>query len=118
MSDIISLSINIHKMESMADRSLKLQIYTQELWDTEMTKLFSYLQRQCYMVVWETPILEMPKDLLKAIEAKPSKWDKTPSKRLRNVLFKIHEKDDLNMTFEAYYEMKMEQIIEFYKAKI
>jgi len=118
MSDIISLSVEINKAESMADRSLKLQLYTQELTNDEMAKVFSYLKKQCWIAIGENPIANMPSELWEALQKKPTKWDKSPSKRLRNVLFLLHEKSNDNMAFEAFYEKKMEEIIDHFKNKL
>lgn len=43
---------------------------------------------------------------------------KTPSQRLRGVLYRLWEKDESDISFDQFYEDKMEVLIEYLKEKV
>lgn len=107
--EIISLSISIQKVESMADRSLKLIMYTQELWPEDMSKLFTYNQKQCFALIGENPIMEIPKELESTLWTSAKEW-KSPSQRLRNALYRLWEQDNIWLQFETFYKDRMDKL--------
>lgn len=62
--ETISLAIEINKVESMADKSMKMVVYTQELSPQEMTKLFNFHQKQAFCVIGENPVMEVDREKL------------------------------------------------------
>ena len=113
----LTLWATIGKVESLVDNSLKVSLYTSELPPKDAVDLFSMHSKQVYVVIGVNPIQEIPKDIIKAITA-PKVEGKTQSQRLRNVLYRLRESEWVGGSFEDYYPMKMEQMIEHFKSKL
>ena len=95
----------ISKIETMADRSIKIILNTREMPPKDMAELF-------FAVNNEMTSIEIPEDAGDV---------KSPSTRLRNVLYKIYETTNQKekfSTFTLYYNHTMERIIEKYKEYI
>ena len=94
----------IDGIKSMKDGSIKITIVTRELPPNELAELFLSLNKEIVSV-------ELPED---------NNETKSPSTRLRNVLYRVWEanKKDAFQTFTLYYNHIMEQMIEAYKEKI
>ena len=103
----------IEGLRSRKDRSLGLSITTPEL-TSEEKAMFMELQG-CNL-----QILFNPLDENNAPEHKVEKDlnTKSPSVRLRNVLFIIWKQGQQAEDFETYYKHQMEKIIEHLKGKI
>lgn len=102
------------------DRSVKITLGSQELPDEDCTKLFSLRGREVYCALIETDF-DHPIELtdIEVPERDPEfPKQKSPSERLRNVLFKIWEKDGSRGNFEIWRRGEMEQIIEEQKARL
>jgi len=106
----------VTKVTTMRDKSLRLQIDTQELNAEEKALVFSLHEKFGYMAFKELPI--NPEDVNVPEYVPEFKDDKTPSKRLRAVIYKIWEQENSQMKFDDYYKSKMEMIIEHYKSKL
>ena len=102
----------------MANRSLRLQIDTQEnLSDEEVMKIMSKFDQLGYFcfLVGETEI--KAEDLINLPKIEVEKGEKTPSQRLRNRLFvwykKTHtNKDDFNAWYTDYLEKLGDKFLE------
>lgn len=62
----------------------------------------------------------MPKDEkdVDMLEARKELVHKSPSQRLRSVIFLLWKQADGELPFEVYYSTKMEQIIDHLKSKL
>lgn len=112
MSDtIFQIPSEISKVTSMARRSIRLQIDTEEgLSDDQMAKAMSLFEKRG----WFTFSVETikPEDLLNLPEMHFEKDEKSPSLRLRNCLFILYEqKGKPTETFEEFYRIQTERII-------
>lgn len=112
----------VEKITTMSDGGLRLQVDTQELREDEKTKVFSLHKKFGYFVFKEGDISQ---DDLSNIPdfIKEFKEDKSPSQRMRAVLFKIYEKrksyhEKLNVTFDDFYKKQMEVVIKHFKTKL
>jgi hypothetical protein len=115
----IQMPVILNRVSTRADGSLSLNFETQEM-DAESTTVLIKLCR-IELVALLTPKgvpLEAP------IEVKSEAQSKTPSQRLRAVVFALFAfekeqgkiaKDEL---FEFYYAKKMEKVIEWVKSKL
>ena len=65
----------------------------------------------------ETPFLDAEIKDLDSIDMDLEDNTKTPSKRLRNVLYRLYEKED-NGEFKDFYKSQMERIINHFKGKL
>lgn len=109
----LSCSVIITSASTRADGSLGLRLATPELKPDEKTAFFEIQGRNCKMIL--QPIDEAP-DELKTVAKELS--FKTPSQRLRGVLFVEYRQKKPDQGFEEYYLKEMERIIEYRKSKL
>ena len=114
--------MQIDGITAKKDKTLSLKLGTQELSAEETSYLFDLMGKQLWIGIAETQIesLEVP-------EALPEmKGDKTPSQRLRAVLYKIWEhrysgvgiRESGYQTFPKFYDDYMFKLCESLKDKI
>jgi hypothetical protein len=98
---------------SKTDGSAGLRFASQEITDIEFANLKRNLNAFGWLLFAENEAeIELPKE--PASEDK----DKTPSKRQRNVLYKIWEKEKPFSDFETFYRKEMEIKIEKDKERL
>lgn len=104
MDNLIPLhSATIGKITTLADKTIKLELFLREIPIEQMTLLM-----HSYMTGKE------------GFEIKDQADDgKTPSQRLKRTIYKNWEQNSgRDIEFEAYYRQEMEKIINHYKAKL
>jgi hypothetical protein len=113
----IQIPSYIHKIETTADKGLKLTIYTQELSSETKKDLFELLDQLGWMV-FATSRIE-PEDLVHLPPIKKEFKDKkTPSERLRSVLYVYWTQNGAKGDFDEFYKNYVEKIIDNIKEKI
>jgi hypothetical protein len=116
---MIILNAQVEGLSTRADRTVKIVIGTQE--NVKAAELFA-LQGQLVSIGISTNELkpeeiELLKDSKFEIDDIPD--SKSPSQRLRNVLYRLWEQADGGYSdFNLYYLNKMETIINHYKDKL
>lgn len=120
MSELIFLPVIIEGIGTRADRTLKITLGTQELTPQDAGQLFSLHQSAAYVMIKEEMFNSAERDLLEKIEADKTEYNgKSPSQRLRNVLYRVYETDPQSFNdFTRYYEYQMERLITHFKNKI
>lgn len=113
---MIKIPSTIHKITTLVDRGLKLEIYTQELTEEANAELFKLHNKIGVFCFAENDIQE--KDLQYLPDIKIEKWAKSPSQRLRNVLYKLWETTSREKTFEEFYITSMEDLIDKLKEQL
>jgi hypothetical protein len=111
----IQFSGIIDSVKANKDRTLSVKIGTQELPDEDTARIFSYMAKQIWIGFAETPItrLDIPDEVMEF------KGDKTPSERLRDVLWVYWDtKTPKTQTFEEFRKIYMEKIINNIKEKL
>lgn len=104
----------IQKIQTLVDGGVKLSVITQELSAEEMAKLFELKGKAGWFLFKENPIKE--EEVVDLPEIKPEfVGEKTPSQRLRAVIFVHWENTRPTKTFEEFYRKEMERIINRYK---
>lgn len=114
MSKAISLDMIMSSASTRADGSLGLRFSTAELQPGEKTAFFELLNKNLKVLI--QPIDE-PMDAM--VEVKGVLGFKTPSQRLRNVLFiewKQRHKDEV--LFDEYYTRELDRLIEIRKSNL
>ena len=120
----VHIPLEIRKVESMANQSIKIIAYSDNLKSETKTTLFDLQNKQGRAVIGESENLEIDTEKLAEAMTSPVKESKSPSKRLRDVLYRLWEKDKIQpinkerYSFEKFYEAEMEKIIEEYKSKL
>ena len=104
----------IHKIQTLVDGGVKLFVITQELSPDEMAILFSLKNKIGWFLFKEQPIKE---EDLEVPEVDIEVGEKTPSQRLRAILYVIWEKSKPTSTFDEFYRQKMEMLINWLKEK-
>lgn len=96
----------IDKVSTLKDWSVRISLVTRALSPTQMAELFFWVNKE---------ILAINID-------EWNKHDKSPSQRLREVLYRLFEKSNdqerYNNEFELFYRAKLERIIEQLKEKL
>ncbi len=120
MKDTILIPATVARIASRKDRSLSVCFDTGELPPQTAGALYAMQNAAVYLAVKETAF-NAPD--LQALESLQSEFiddkRKTPSRRLRDVLFRLWEKDPEGYTDEReHYIAKMEEIIGHFKKKL
>lgn len=109
----ITCDMILTNASTRADGSLGLRFSTPELKPEEKTAFFELINQNLKVLVepWDTP----PDEMLKIAE----KLDgKTPSQRLRAVLFVLYNQRGGMNDFEEFYRRNMEKLIDYVKGKL
>lgn len=112
---MLKVPSQITKVETMEDGGLKLTVKTQELESPDKAEVMELHNKIGHFVFSATGIKE------EDIPDEPIEFDgqKTLSERLRNVLFRLHEKQGGKPEdFESYRQKVMTKLIDHYKAKL
>jgi len=123
--DLLKIPASIDKVETMADKTLKLLVYTsRELTPEDETKIMRFRNQEGYMIF--SPEDFNIEDIEDLPEEKPEfKNQKTPSERLRNVLFVFYtqthewkEDQEHRKKFDIWRADQMEKFINLIKSKL
>lgn len=110
----ISTPAIIEGLSARKDRSLGLRVTTPELTPEEKALFFELQGVNIDIVI-------TPKDEPNPEDYKIEVSDidtKSPSQRMRSVLFILWKQDNEGLEFAEYYRRHMEKLIEYLKAKI
>lgn len=118
MNNIITIPAHISRISTMADRTVRLQVdVSRELTDEDMAVLFGFRNVDGSLAFKEGKFSDEELALLP--DYKPEfKDEKTPSSRMRSVMFRLWEVSGQTLTFEQYYREQMEIIINHLKGKL
>ncbi len=104
-------------LNSLKDGTVKLSIALQEMRPEDVGVLFSLNNQHVKVYLSTENIFQEAIDQVDALEIEVN--EKSPSKRLKNVFYRLWEQDKEGYEdSELYYRRKMEQVIEFYKNKL
>lgn len=117
MSNPIQLPVLIASLATKVDGSVKITLETRELGGEEASKLFSLRGSEAWCLIAPESFTE-ENVKLPTEKADPAVGTKTPSQRLRAVLWRLHEQSHSGTDFESFYRIKMEGIIEQLKGKL
>lgn len=109
---IIKLPAQLISVIDKVDRSCKLTFNTRELKNQEFINLREIRGLEGILAYG---FKEIRLDAKEVENVEKYIDGKSPSQRLRAVLYRNWEKDKEGLTFEVYYAAKMEKIIDHYK---
>lgn len=100
----------------VGDNTIRLTVDCQEMSPEQEAELFRLKRKMGWFFFLEKPEAEIdPKALPDvAMDAK----EKTPSQRLRAVIWHHWDRSDKTLTFEQFYQQKMDGIINYLKDKL
>lgn len=114
---ILQLEGVMTRVSSLADGGLSVLFHTQELGPETKVEVMNRHGRFGYLLFSESLI--QPKDVPKK---DPDFEGKTPSQRLRAVIFVLHsqlkESGKTDLKFEEFYQGQLENLITKYKEKL
>lgn len=120
MSRLVVLNCQIETIQSRKDNTLKIVIGTQEL--TEGGKLFPLQNKLCTIgIAPNESLTEQDIELLQAskIKLEDVPNGKTPSQRMRNVLFVLWQQNNGGYEdFNLFYLNRMDKLIDQIKSKL
>ena len=109
----------LESYRSLKDRTLKLVFETQEPTPEQMADIQKATMNAGYLAFNIDPFSSSQEKFLIELEVDYDDPKKTPSKRLRGVLYRNFEQDDKGYkNFEDYYRSQMETIIVHFKGKL
>ncbi len=114
-------TIKANGISTKADGTIDVVFNTQEMGAAETAALFSMRAKfgQLAFISQEIALTDTQLDELDIPESSPEfKGDKSPSQRLRAVLYVLWEQDGKRGEFETFYRVRMERIIETIKDKL
>lgn len=105
---------SVDGISPLKDGGMSVRFHTQELGKDDKVNLMGYYQSFGYLMFAPQELTEedIPDEPLEIYE------DKTPSQRLRGVIYRLWEKNGSPGDSETYYRQKMEQITNQLKAKL
>jgi len=114
MSNKFSVAATLEGVRALKEGGLSLSFHSQELSKEEMVSVMQFYQSFGYLLFSPEQLGEedIPKEKLSPDE------EKSPSKRLRSILFIIWKQQGGEGDFEAFYRKKMEAIIEQLKGRL
>ena len=115
--EILQIAATVESIRSRVDGTWVLGVGTQELKEEQAKVLLKLNRKLGYFLFKVTPLQEA--DLINIPETTPEfKGDKTPSQRLRAVLYVYWGQRKPTKTFDEFYKTQMEKIIEWMKEKL
>jgi hypothetical protein len=114
---MIVLPAQIESIASRKDKTIRLTLGTQELSPNTSAQLFSMNQDFCYIAIKTESFVQNELDTLNDLKADINA--KTPSQRLRNILYRNFEQNNEGYKdFNTFYISMIEKICEHYKNKL
>ena len=109
----LQLQATLEGVSTLKDGGMSLRFHTQELSNDHKATLLSFAQSFGWLLFSEQ---EQDVDSLELEPARKDIGGKTPSQRLRNVLYISYQQSGrIDISFEQFYAQKMEQIINHIK---
>ena len=104
---------------SLKDKTIKIVFYANELTPEQLVEVAKNSQQFGYLAFKNEAFKPKEIDTFKDLKTEYSDNTKSPSKRLRNVLFVNFQQEPNGFkSFEEFYNHKMNEIIEHYKSKL
>ena len=108
----------INKVGTLADGTLSINLHTQELPADTMMRIFELNKKPGLVLISSDTISKKDIDEIDKFTSDFEFNQKTPSQRLRNVLYRVWEQGEQNKEFRLFYEIQMEKIVNKYKAAL
>lgn len=104
----------IETLQTRQDGSVSIKYSTQELDSSKGGELFQLRGKYCKALFSDTNITDLEAEMVDSTKMAATKKNKTPSQRLRSVLFRCFEQSG-ESDFDVFYLNEMNKIIETYK---
>ena len=119
MNEILTLPVIYEGSRDLKDRSKKLTFCTNEINPKQAASLQVLVQQFCYLAIKNEPFKNDELEILNTAKTDFNDHGKTPSQRLRGVLFRLWEQNNEGYKdFQLYYNYHMERFIDHLKSQI
>ena len=128
MKNSVIFEGGIDKVSTLADGSLRVYVGTPELSHETMVSVFSLIKKPGFVLISTNPINQDQIDAVEKATTNAEFSEKTPSQRMRGVLYRLWEKTQpktMNgdgvmeyVDFDLFYKRQMNKIIDHFKAKL
>lgn len=108
----------IEGLRTRSDGSVSISFATQELDSSKAGELFQLRGKYCKALYSDSNITKLEEEVVDSTPVVGAGKKKSPSQRLRAVLFILYQQSGLQIEFDDYYRTKMEEIIETFKSNI
>lgn len=105
----------LEQIQTRQDNSLKLTLGTQETDASQAGLLFQLRNKYIKILLSDNNISQLDEQKVDALELTATKKTKSPSQRVRNVVWRFWESQGSQGDFDTFYNNEMERIIESYK---
>lgn len=113
----VQLPALISGLATLKDGSIKIVLETRELSGEHSAALFDMRNAEAWVIIAPSEINE--EDVVLPTErADPSIGKKTPSQRLRAVLYRLWEQNPKGVDFESFYRTTLEKVIDQFKERL
>lgn len=109
------ISGTLENISTRNDGTIKFTIGTQELDSSQAGNLFQLRNKYIKALLSDSNITDLEVKLVDAEQVSDNKKVKSPSQRLRAVMFRVHEQNRINQDFETWYKSEIERMIDGYK---
>ena len=129
MKNSVVFEGGIDKVSTLADGSLRIFVGTPELSRETMVNVFNLIKQPGYVLISTSAINQVQIDAVEKATTNAEFSEKTPSQRMRGVLYKLWEKTQpktMNgdsgemeyVDFDLFYKRQMNKIIDHFKTKL
>ena len=128
MKNSVVFEGGIDKVSTLADGSLRVYVGTPELSSETMVSVFSLIKKPGFVLISANAINQDQIDAVEKATTNAEFSEKTPSQRMRGVLYKLWEKTQpktMNgdgvmeyVDFDLFYKRQMNKIIDHFKSKL
>jgi hypothetical protein len=106
----------LESISTLKDGTIKLVFETQELKPSDVGILFSYRKGLGFLAFKPETFDEDQAKLIEELKVEDFDSNKSPSKRMRNILFKLWQEDKRGYDdFNLYYQYRMNELCEMLK---
>lgn len=117
MSDQVTLPVLISGLATKVDGSIKISLETRDLGADHAAKLFSLRNQEAWILLQPNEIKEEDVKLPNE-KADTSLGTKTPSQRMRAIIYRLWEQSRSGTDFESFYRITMEKMNDQLKEKL
>ena len=114
---MIKLQAQVTGISTKVDGSIKITSVTRELPGSDAAELLNLRGKEIWQLI-DAGETNLTAEAIPQEAPKPGVGSKTPSQRLRAVIFVWWQQEGKDGDFEVFYNSKMEQLIDFCKAKL
>lgn len=105
----------VESIGTRQDGSVKFTLATQEMSSEQAGQLFQFRNKFVKCFITDTNVTDLQAGLISSEPIVSNKVVKSPSKRLKNVMFLVHQSKGIQVEFEQWYASEMESLINQYK---